>query len=90
MENLKYDKIFTVEQLAALNDTQIQNVGIGARAWQQKAAEFLLVAYEGKGIHNLEKQVEQLAGQIAALNEKNAALTAALDEATEKKRGKAA
>ncbi len=90
VENLKYDKIFVVEQLAALTDTQIQNIGMGARAWQQKAAEFLMVADNGKGFHVLQQQLDQLSKQVTALTDKNQALEAALTEATEKKRGKAA
>jgi hypothetical protein len=90
IENLKHDKIFVVEQLAALSDTQIQNIGMGARAWQQKAAELLMVSNDGKGFHVLQRQIDQQSAQIAALLEKNTALEAALTEATEKKRGKAA
>lgn len=90
VENLKYLKIFTAEQLSGLSDTQVQNVGMGARAWQQKAAEFLMLADNGKGLEALHKKVEQMASQITALTEKNTALEAALTEATEKKRGKAA
>lgn len=90
VENLKYLKVFTVEQLAGLNDTQVQNVGMGARAWQQKAAEFLMLADNGKGLEALTAKVEQMANQITALTEKNTALETALTEATEKKRGKAA
>ena len=90
VENLKVDKIFTVEQLAGLTDTQIQNIGMGARGWQQKAAEYLMVAYEGKGMHAVTKKLEQMEAQQAADREKIAALEAALDEATKKNRGKAA
>lgn len=90
VENLKYLKIFTAEQLAGLNDTQVQNVGMGARAWQQKAAEFLMLADNGKGLEALHAKVEQMSKQMAALTEKNTALETALTEATEKKRGKAA
>ncbi len=90
IENLKYFKVLVVEQLAALSDTQIQNLGMGARAWQQKAAEFLMLAENGKGLEALHAKVNQMAGQITALTEKNQALETALTEATEKKRGKAA
>lgn len=90
VENLKYLKVLTVEQLAGLNDTQVQNVGMGARAWQQKAAEFLMLADNGKGLEALHAKVEQMSKQIVALTEKNSALETALTEATEKKRGKAA
>lgn len=91
VENLKHDKIFVAEQLAALSDTQIQNIGMGARAWQQKAAEFLMLADNGKGFHVLQKQIETLTAQVAALLDQNAALQAAATEATDKKkRGTAA
>ncbi len=90
VENLKYLKILTAEQLAGLNDTQVQNVGMGARAWQQKAAEFLMVADSGKGLEALNAKMDQMAKQITALTDKNQALETALTEATEKKRGKAA
>ncbi len=90
VENLKYLKVFTIEQLGALNDTQVQNVGMGARQWQQKAAEFLMLADNGKGLDVLTSKVDQLTKQVEALLEKNTTLEAALTEATEKKRGKAA
>lgn len=90
VENLKYLKVFTVEQLAGLNDTQVQNVGMGARAWQQKAAQFLMLSDDGKGLDVLTSKVDQLTKQVEALLEKNTALETALTEATEKKRGKAA
>lgn len=90
IENLKHDKIFVVEQLAALSDTQIQNIGMGARAWQQKAAEFLMLSDNGKGFHVLQKQINQLTAQGTADKERIAALESALTEATEKKKPKAA
>lgn len=86
VENLKHDKIFVVEQLAALNDTQIGNIGLGGRAFVDKAKAFLASADKGKDYHALAKQVETLSGQVAALLDKNTALEAALTEATEKKR----
>lgn len=90
IENLKHDKVFVVEQLAGLSDTQIQNIGMGARAWQQKAAEFLMLADNGKGFHVLQQQIEQLSADRAADKERIAALEAALTEATDKKKSKAA
>jgi hypothetical protein len=41
IENLKHDKIFTVENLSALNDTQIGNIGLGGRQFVDKAKAFL-------------------------------------------------
>lgn len=33
--------IYTVEQLAAISDTTLGNLGMGARGWRKKAADFL-------------------------------------------------
>lgn len=41
VKNLEHDKIVTVEQLAGLTDTQIQNIGIGGRQFTDKAKAFL-------------------------------------------------
>lgn len=85
VENLKYDKIFTVEQLAALSDTQLGNIGMGARQWQDKAKAFLDAAKKGANYQKLAKQMEEMQAQMAAMAERNKALEEALDEATKKK-----
>ena len=41
VKNLQFDKIETIEQLAGLTDTQIQNIGIGGRQFTDKAKAFL-------------------------------------------------
>ncbi len=40
-KNLQFDKIETIEQLAGLTDTQIQNIGIGGRQFTDRAKAFL-------------------------------------------------
>lgn len=92
VDNLKYFKISTVEQLAALNDTQIQNVGIGGRAFHEAAVKYLAAADKGKDYHALAKSVEQMQRDRAADQQKIAALEAALaeheDDDAPRKRGR--
>lgn len=60
VENLKYFKISTVEQLANLTDTQIQNMGLGGREFMNKAKAYLEKSEKGKGFHELEDQINKL------------------------------
>jgi hypothetical protein len=41
VKNLQLEKIETVEQLAGLTDTQIQNIGLGGRQFTDRAKAFL-------------------------------------------------
>jgi hypothetical protein len=89
VENLKYDKIFVVEQLAELNDTQIGNIGLGGRQFVDKAKAFLKAANSGRGFAQLTAKVDQMEADRAADKERIKALEMALTEAN-KKRGEAA
>jgi hypothetical protein len=89
VENLKYDKIFVVETLAGLNDTQIGNIGLGGRQFVDKAKAFLAAASNGKGLQELFAEVDQLAAGLKAKDERIKALETALEVAN-KKRGKEA
>ena len=89
IENLKYDKIFVVEQLAALNDTQIGNIGLGGRQFVDKAKAFLDQANMGKGLQDIFAEVDQLSASLKAKDKRIEALEAALEKAN-KKRGEAA
>lgn len=94
VENLRAVAIRTVEQLAALPDTGLQNIGMGARQWKEKAQAFLDRAEQGKGFHGLSDRVDKLILQGQADKDRIAALEAALAEASAsaatKKRGNAA
>lgn len=81
VDNLKYFKISTVEQLAALNDTQIQNIGLGGRTFHDAAVKYLSAAEKGKDYHALAASVEKLQRDREADQAKIAALEAALAEA---------
>lgn len=88
VENLKAVSIRTVEQLAALPDTGLQNIGMGARQWKEKATAYLAAAEQGKGFHGLSDRVDKLDRQITEKDNRIAALEAALAEATERKKGR--
>jgi len=93
VENLKYLKLFTIEQLANINDTQIQQIGLGGREFHQKAKDFLSKSEKGKGFHELEQQIKQLNLKVQELTDKNSALEAAFEDEGEevhipKKRGR--
>lgn len=89
VENLKYDKIFVVEQLAQLNDTQIGNIGLGGRQFVDKAKAFLAAASDGKGLQDLFAEVDQLSASMKAKDKRIEALELALEKAN-KKRGQEA
>ncbi len=88
VENLKAVGIFTVEQLATLPDTGLQNVGMGARQWQDKAKAYLESADKGKDFHGLSDKVDKLALQAKEKDDRIAALEAALSEATASRKTK--
>lgn len=90
VENLKSVGIRTVEQLAGLPDTGLQNVGMGARQWQEKAKAYLEQATKGQGFHVLAAEIEQMKLRDREKDDRIAALEAALAEATERKKGRTA
>ena len=85
IENLKYDKVFTIEQLAGLTDTQKQNIGMGALVWSQNAQAYLDAANGGKGLQELFTEVDQLNASSKAKDKRIEALEAALEKATKKR-----
>jgi hypothetical protein len=52
-----------VEQLATASDIALQNIGMGARQWQEKAKQFLAAAKDGAAFH-------QMQGELRARDEK--------------------
>lgn len=89
VENLKYLKIFTVEQLSMLNDTQLQNIGMGGREFQTRAKAYLDKADKGKDYHGLAARIDAMETERAADKKRIADLEAALakvDDETEKPR----
>jgi hypothetical protein len=60
VETLRFHKVYTVEQLAELPDTAMQNIGMGGQEYRDKAKRYLGAAASGKGFAYLEAQVEKL------------------------------
>jgi guanyl-specific ribonuclease Sa len=59
VQMLRYHKVFTVEQLAKLSDTQMQNLGMGGMEWSQKAQRYLAHLERGGGFAKLEDQLRR-------------------------------
>ncbi len=82
VQELAYFNIKTVEQLAAVNDAQLQNLGMGAREMRDRAKKFLEVATTGTGpiekmmakIEDLTRENERLARELTEANARAAAL----------------
>jgi hypothetical protein len=64
---LKAINIHTVEQLAAVSDTNLHNVGMGARALRDNAISFLQQAKDGSEVIKQAAQIEYLTKQVEAL-----------------------
>lgn len=60
IDTLRFFKIHTVEQLAALSDTAMSNVGMGAQLWKQRAQAWLDQASKGSGTAEQARQIEAL------------------------------
>lgn len=86
VENLKNVGVRTIDQLAALPDTGLQNIGMGARQWQEKAKAYLEQASKGQGFHALAARVDQMELQAKEKDDRIAALEAALAEAQEQRK----
>ncbi len=85
VDNLNRCGIRTIEMLAAANDAALQEMGMGARSFQEKAKQYLAQADKGKDFHGLSDRVDQLALQGKEKDDRIAALEAALSEATAKR-----
>lgn len=88
---MDHANIFTVEQLAGLNDTQIQNIGLGGREWHEMAKTFLTTAERGKGYHDLQSQLDaktQENTKLANLVERLEARVSELENNDKPKRGR--
>ena len=75
VEELAHFNIRTVEHLAQVNDTQLGNLGMGARALREAARKFLEVSRAGTG------PLERLVSENLDLKDDNARLAAELAEA---------
>ena len=62
--------VYTVEQLATLNATAIENVGMGGQAWVNYAVKYLEAANKGVGASEMRKELETRDSQIRTLEQK--------------------
>lgn len=74
-EELAFFHIKTVEQLAAVNDAQLQSLGMGARELRERAKLWLSVAKNGAA------PIERLQSENERLSAENVRLTRELTEA---------
>lgn len=74
VENLKHFKLFTVEQLAAVTDGNLQAIGMGGVKMKQDAQAYLKAAGDGKDFHKLRDDVNKMSLQLKTVMDRNAAL----------------
>lgn len=67
VEHLKHFNIRTVEQLAAIGDNVLSNLGMGSRALREKAVIWLAQARDNSGISRVVQENETLKAQMAAM-----------------------
>lgn len=65
---LKAAHIHTVQQLAALSDSSLQNIPFG-RSLQDKAKAYLSQADSGKTFHTMQKQIDDLTAKLEQMTE---------------------
>lgn len=68
VKQLKHHNVFTVQQLANLNDAAKQMIGMGGQQLQDRAREYLAKASEGQAFHQMDamqKKIEQLEAMLA-------------------------
>lgn len=79
--NLKAIHIRTVEELAQAGDNMLNDIGLGARQFRDRAKDFLALAAEQEPIAAAQARADQAEARTAALEAQVAALTAAQAEA---------
>lgn len=92
VDMLHHNKVKTVEQLAGLNDTAIQYLGMGGAEWREKAKEYLEESAKAQPFVAMKEQLRkleeaetrakaremELIGELRNMQEQNAKLAGAL------------
>jgi hypothetical protein len=78
LRDLNHKHIYTVEQLAAVSDQNLANIGLGARALVAKAQAFLAVQKDSGAVARYAAQYEQVSEENALLKRQLAELSARL------------
>jgi hypothetical protein len=69
-ENLITLKIFTIEDLASLNEDGLRMIGIGGRALRDKARQWCSAQSQAEiQLTEMQKQIEELKAQLAAVTQ---------------------
>lgn len=83
---MKSANVHTVEQLAAVSDQNLGNLGMGARSLREKAEAYINNSKDGAGLSALQEKNERLEKEIEALKNQMAGFESA--GATEKRKGR--
>lgn len=78
--DLNYHKVHNVETLADLPDSAVQNIGMGAQGWKNKAKEFLTVTKVGSDKKKLVAENLTLKTDIEALKKQVADLASLIEK----------
>lgn len=68
-DNLKGAGVFTIEQLANLSGNAIDNIGMGAQDWVNKAKTYLEQADKGKNFTAMQQRVEAAEAEARVLKQ---------------------
>ena len=82
VQALRFHRIHTVEQLSQLNDTQMQNLGMGGLEWSNKAKRYLAHLERGAGFAKYEEQLRRQGVELDRAQQLNADLTTKLQALT--------
>lgn len=82
VQALNFHRIHTCEQLANLNDTQMQNLGMGGLEWSQKARRYLEHLQRGEGFAKYEEQLRRQAQELERAQTLNQDLSVKLQALT--------
>lgn len=80
VETLRHMNVLSIEQLAGLNDTGVQNIGMGGLQFRELAQRFIKASEDGKGANEVLGRLEAAERKITELTNKNNALERALAE----------
>jgi len=78
-ENLRGLSIHVVEQMAEMQDTALQNIGMGAFQWREKARKYLEMANKGVGFHKLQAELDARDNKIATMENQMAQMRTEMD-----------
>ena len=79
IEDLKYNQVYTVEQLAEIPDALLDNLGLGARRMREHAKAFLEASEKGAASMRLIEENENLKGKVSLLTSQISDLASKLE-----------